>query len=141
VAPSGTQLVSLLSPVLLAAAGRAARRVESSGLPYYVGAGLLALAIVIGVPIAHRIWRETHEPDDAPSNEDMLEEFRQAYEAGEMDEAEFRRVSELLRGPQGGNPGDVATARPVRTPGPPLPSGGTESPTPPPTDPAPPPSV
>ena len=63
---------------------------------------LLILGILVGVPVAYRLWRETHEEDEPIRDADMLSDFEQAYVAGKMDEAEFRRIRDLVIGTQGG---------------------------------------
>jgi hypothetical protein len=59
---------------------------------------LLTVTIAIGVPVAYRLWRETHEEDALPRGGELLSDFEQAYAAGQMDEAEFRRIRDLLIG-------------------------------------------
>jgi hypothetical protein len=59
---------------------------------------LLALAMVIGIPIAYRSWREAHEEDDPVTDDDVLAGIEEAYAAGELDEAEFRRARALILG-------------------------------------------
>jgi len=60
---------------------------------------LLVLAMLVGIPMAYRLWRETQEEEDDEepvTDEDLLLEFKQAYEDGEMDAAEYQRVRELI---------------------------------------------
>jgi hypothetical protein len=69
---------------------------------------LLTLAMAIGIPLAYRAWREAHTEEEAVTDTDVLSGIEAAYAAGEIDEAEFRRVRELLSRPKG------AEARPSR---------------------------
>jgi hypothetical protein len=64
----------------------------------YLPVILLALAIVVGIPIAYRSWREAHEEDDPVTDDDVLAGIEEAYAAGELDEAEFRRARALILG-------------------------------------------
>lgn len=59
---------------------------------------ILTTAIVIGVPVAHRLWREVHEEEEPARPSDLLTDFEQAYDEGKMNEAEFRRIREKLIG-------------------------------------------
>jgi hypothetical protein len=84
----------------------------------YLPSILLIVSILVGVPLAYRLWRETHGDDDLPRGADMLSDFEQAYAAGKMDEAEFRRIRDLVIGAQGESgkktgkkPGRVEPAR------------------------------
>jgi hypothetical protein len=56
--------------------------------------GTLVLA-VIGWAVIARIRRRLKEEPE-PSGGDLLSEFQKAYDAGEIDEDEFRRVRESL---------------------------------------------
>lgn len=51
-------------------------------------------AVGIGLAIISRIRRSIREPEDSPA--DLLSSLRDAYDAGDLDEAEFRRVRESL---------------------------------------------
>lgn len=73
---------------------------------WYLAFALLAGAILIGVTVAVRMWREIHEDAEPATNEELLAEFRQAYAAGEIDEAEFGRVTALLMDPKDRHPHD-----------------------------------
>jgi len=95
-----------IPPPALLAAGRPAvqTNAQTNGFWYYLGFGLLAVAIVIGVTAAYRIWHETQEEDEEPvTNDELLAEFQAAHAAGEMDDAEFQRVRALLSGAPGGS--------------------------------------
>jgi hypothetical protein len=61
---------------------------------------LLSAALLVGATWAYRTWREAHgEGDEEPdSPEALLHEFREAYDAGELNAEEFARVRHLLVG-------------------------------------------
>ncbi|MDR3635511.1 MAG: SHOCT domain-containing protein [Isosphaeraceae bacterium] len=61
---------------------------------------LLSVALVVGALWAYRAWREAHgEGDDSSETpEDLLQQFREAHDAGELDDAEFARIRLLLTG-------------------------------------------
>jgi len=63
---------------------------------YYVAVVVLVGGFFVGVALALQARREAREGVDLTSEADMLSEFQRAREAGEMDEAEFRRVRDLL---------------------------------------------
>jgi len=63
---------------------------------YYVALVVLVGGSIIGVAWALRARREAREGVDFISEADMLTEFQRARDAGEMDDAEFRRVRDLL---------------------------------------------
>jgi hypothetical protein len=65
----------------------------------YLPLMLLILAMVIGIPIAYRAWREAHEEDEPVTDDDVLSDIERAYFAGEINEAEYRRVCELMGRP------------------------------------------
>ena len=58
------------------------------------------LALVVGLIMVRRIWEEAHEDLEPVSQHKLLSEFERAYYAGEMDEAELRKVREVLHGPE-----------------------------------------
>ena len=61
---------------------------------------LLSVALVVGALWAYRVWREAHGEDDDLNEtpEDLLQQFREARDAGELDDAEFTRIRLLLAG-------------------------------------------
>ena len=63
---------------------------------YYAAVILLVGGIIVGVASALRARREAREGVDLASEAEMLSEFQRARDAGEMDDAEFRRVRDLL---------------------------------------------
>ena len=85
---------------------------------WYGALALLTIAIAIGVTYAVRVWREIHEQEEPITNEEILDQFREAYANGEMDEAEFRRVTELLTS-TGGGPLDQTIVSPAASKPPP----------------------
>jgi hypothetical protein len=70
---------------------------------------LLTLAIAIGVPMAYRLYRETRAEEASTRGSDPLSDFEQAYAAGKMSEAEFRRIRDLVIGEKGGGGGKTRT--------------------------------
>lgn len=92
----------------------AAARVDS-GTVYYVGLAVV-LAIVIGTMIAfYRTWAEIHEDIEPDSPQDLLESFREAHAAGEIDDRELERVSQLLASGEAGA-GAAGSPGPPRRP-------------------------
>jgi len=67
-----------------------------NGILYYSGIVILIVGFFVGVALALRARREAREGVDLTSESEMLSEFQRARDAGEMDEAEFRRVRDLL---------------------------------------------
>ena len=59
---------------------------------------LMRQLIVIGVPIAYRIYREAHEDDQPIRDADLLADLEHGDAASKMTEAEFRRVRDRLIG-------------------------------------------
>jgi len=101
----------LAALAVLSGAAKAPQAVKPSGL----GIGLFVLAMLVGIPLAYRLWRETHQDDERASESEMFSDFEQAYAAGQMDEAEFRRLRDLMigggrRNQGGARPGPVAPA-------------------------------
>jgi hypothetical protein len=56
----------------------------------------IALCALIGMAIVLRLRRDVEEDDGSTSDEELFKGFERAYFAGEMDEAEFRRVTASL---------------------------------------------
>ena len=56
----------------------------------------IAVCALIGVAIVYRLRRDVEEDDGSTSDEELFKGFERAYFAGEMDEAEFRRVTASL---------------------------------------------
>jgi hypothetical protein len=59
---------------------------------------LSATAIVIGVPLAYRYWRDLHEDDEPIRKSDLLADLERGGAASKMTDDEFHRVRELLLG-------------------------------------------
>ncbi len=94
-------------------------RVPTPSLWMYLPIVLLILAILIGVPVAYRLWREAHEEDEEPASDaDRLAQLERAFYLGQMDEEEFRRVRDSLARPKAATPPVRGTARPARDPEP-----------------------
>ena len=77
---------------------------------YYAGIVILIGGFIVGTALALRARREAREGVDITSDAEMLLEFQRARDAGEMDEAEFRRVRDLLisgKDPKGGEHRDA----------------------------------
>ena len=85
----------------------------------------LAGVILVGIGLIVYMRREAREP--TVSDADLLAQFEAARASGEMDEAEFQRVSAVLKGRTTRTPsaGTNATAgQATAVPPPPPPSGG-----------------
>ena len=87
--------------------------VISPKLLSYLPLMILGAALLGGLIVAYRLHQETHEDDDPVTTDELLAEFEEAHASGELDEAEYRRVTELLRNPLG--PKRAAAARPLTT--------------------------
>ena len=86
-----------------------------SGAVYYVGLAVV-VAIMIGSIIAfYRTWAEIHEDLEPDTPQDLLDSFREAHAAGEIDDRELERVRNLL---SAGLADAAATASPRPTRGP-----------------------
>jgi hypothetical protein len=90
---------------------------------------LLVVSILVGVPMAYRLWRETHGEDEPIRGADLLSDFEQAYAAGKMDEAEFRRIRDLVIGGKGEFGGKPRKTPRRDTPGP-VPTTSEDQPSP-----------
>ena len=84
--------------------------------PARLQTALLVFAVVallgIGMVILTRVRKMVHQPEAEPEN--LLESLQQAFEDGEMDEAEYRRVREVLEkksGEKGLLPGEPQVPR------------------------------
>ncbi len=87
---------------------------------YTVFLATIVLVVAVGATIVYRLKRDVEE-DRPVTDEDIAREFERAYFSGEMDEAEYRRVSESLRARKAG-------ARPVAPPAePPAPEAAPEA--------------
>ncbi len=66
--------------------------------PTVLGAVLLTVLLVVAAVVAWWHWREAHEEEATDSPDDLLASFEEAYEAGEIDEAEIKRLRAKLSG-------------------------------------------
>lgn len=57
------------------------------------------IVVVIASPFVHKYIKKLRECEEPVDKDAMLADFRAAYRAGQMDEAEFRRISELINNP------------------------------------------
>jgi hypothetical protein len=62
------------------------------------------IVVVIASPFVHKYIKKLRECEEPVDKDAMLADFRAAYRAGQMDEAEFRRISELINNPIPANP-------------------------------------
>jgi hypothetical protein len=87
---------------------------------WYLAIVLLTIALIVAVSMAYRVKREIVEESEPPaSNEELLDELREAYALGQMDEVEFRRVTELLTGSKPTLPNQGTAAGPFKSESPP----------------------
>jgi hypothetical protein len=68
---------------------------------YTVFLATIVLVVAIGATVVYRLKRDVEE-DRPVTDDDVAREFERAYFAGEMDEAEYRRVSEALQARKAG---------------------------------------
>jgi hypothetical protein len=61
----------------------------------YLTLATCAVVVIVGIPLIYYLRREAKEHN--LTDEELLAQFSRAYDAGEMDEAEFRQVRELLK--------------------------------------------
>jgi hypothetical protein len=94
----------------------AAARIDA-GFIYYVGLAVVVVVLVGTLIAFYRTWMEIHEDEEPDSPQDLLESFREAHAAGQIDDRELERVRRLLSAGEGEAAG-------VRPPGR---SSGTES--------------
>ena len=68
---------------------------------WYLTLVVLVVASVVGVVIAHRVWREAHGEVEAESDrpEDLLAPLAEAFAAGQMSEEEYARIRASLGRP------------------------------------------
>jgi hypothetical protein len=81
----------------------------------------ILFVVAVGATVVYRLKRDERE-DRPVTDEDIAREFERAYFAGEMDEAEYRRVSESLRARKAGvlkvDPAPETAPEPVPEPSP-----------------------
>ena len=65
---------------------------------YYLNLVLFGLCLLIGIVLVYRLQRENAEEAGEVTNADRIEEFEQAYYAGDLNREEFERIRlDLLR--------------------------------------------
>lgn len=104
----------------------AAARVDAGAI-YYVGLAVIVL-ILVGTLIAfYRTWVEIHEDEEPNSPQDLMESFREAHAAGQIDDGELERVRRLLLTGEGEVKGASGRTPPLRSaPGREVPEGVSE---------------
>lgn len=79
---------------------------------YTVFLALILLVVTVGAIVVYRLRRDVEE--DCPVTEaDVLRDIERAYYEGEMDEAEFRRVTAALKAKQSLAPRPLAAVEPA----------------------------
>ena len=63
---------------------------------------LVVVCVLFGSFVVYQLQRDIAEDSCPVTDQDLLKDFERAYYAGEMDEAEFRRVAETLHGKRKG---------------------------------------
>jgi hypothetical protein len=63
---------------------------------YYLGLALLVGAMIVAAIVAYRLWFDLNDIEDPDQPEDLLEAFKDARAAGELDDKEFERVRRRL---------------------------------------------
>jgi hypothetical protein len=92
----------------------AAARVDAGAI-YYVGLAVIVV-ILVGTLIAfYRTWVEIHEDDEPDSPQDLMESFREAHAAGQIDDGELERVRRLLLSGEGDVKGASARTPPLQS--------------------------
>ena len=81
-------------------------------VPAPVAIALTAVVAAIGASIIVRLRKDVNEC--CPTNEDLLAEFREAFEQGEISEDEYRKIESTLRRPGSGG-GTKAGSPPLPT--------------------------
>jgi hypothetical protein len=76
------------------------------GWYYYVGLAVVVLILIITLISFARTWMEIHEDEEPDAPEDLLDSFREAHAAGQIDDRELDRLTTLLSA-GGGEPGGV----------------------------------
>jgi hypothetical protein len=98
-----------MADVLHLSDGAAWERLGSvSPTSYSVGLALLLLTLVFVGVKAYRTWQEVNDDVEPVTHKELLASFKQAREAGELDDDEFARVRRLL--------GDTPASRPDANP-------------------------
>ena len=66
------------------------------GSAYYAGLAVVTLVVVIAAIGFYRVWLEVREEEEPDSPDEVLESFRRAHAAGEIDDQELERVTRVL---------------------------------------------
>ena len=96
---------------------------------YTVFLALIALVVTAGTILVYRLRREVDDELCPVTDAELLRDFERAYYSGEMDEAEFRQVTEALKAKKSGAPRPIAgppDAPPAVEPEDPGPEQGVE---------------
>jgi hypothetical protein len=82
--------------------------------PSTVFLACVLLLVAAGSFLVYRLRRDVEEDSGPVTEDDVMRDLERAYLAGQMDQAEFRRVSESLRGPKpdGPRPGPPPATEP-----------------------------
>jgi hypothetical protein len=64
----------------------------------YIPLALLVVLLAASLIKAVRLWGEIHDVEEPDTPSDLLASFQQAHAEGELDDAEFARVTEKLAG-------------------------------------------
>lgn len=75
----------------------AAARVDT-GTIYYAGLAVVVVVVMIALVAFYRTWSEINEDEAPDTPADLLESFREAHAAGQIDDRELDRVQDLLIG-------------------------------------------
>jgi hypothetical protein len=110
--------MNFILPIEFAILAQAVRQpglppVVTSGRWYYIGLALLVVAMIAAGITAYRLWFDLNDVEDPDTAEDLLEAFKDARAAGELDDKEFEKVRRRL--------GNAANSGSKTTPREPLP--------------------
>src|SRR4051794_5339981 len=83
----------------------------SLGTSYYIGLALLTILVFILLVYAYRVWAEIHEDIEPETPGDLLDTFKEAHAAGELDAEELSRVRQLLLQENVNRPGKNTPSR------------------------------
>jgi hypothetical protein len=82
------------------------------GAMYYVGLAVVVVILVVALLSFYRTWMEIHEDEEPDSPQDLLESFREAHAAGQIDARELERVQTLLTAGAATTAGALPVTRP-----------------------------
>ncbi len=66
------------------------------GSAYYAGLAVVVVVVLIAAIGFYRVWLEVREEEEPDSPDVVLESFRRAHAAGEIDDQELERVTRVL---------------------------------------------